>query len=309
MPPKKSKPRTHPDLNAPTPAVRCSKRLAKLKLKSSPLCIPLYEFPPEITGWILSLISYNEECHQAQVFRLMMVDKRMYHTFSDQLYQTLDVNAKTAKSIFEGINHPVFEAKLIAQGQNHVQEAHNEDPHSASTHHLYETEQKQDKDQTNEQTEEDDGFGLDPLSIHNRKIALLKNTKRLFIRDWEGARAIAVAMGLDEEASRIVLSGGPTPVVAALALRLLLERWQLTDFSWHKIPFGAEMPDYPTTPPFLYMYLDDCPRSIRRLEIVNLTHPGTWLQDREGEEDPPEFMMPKRGCDEMVKTRWSERAS
>ncbi|OCF44791.1 hypothetical protein I317_01280 [Kwoniella heveanensis CBS 569] len=39
-------------------------------------------------------------------------------------------------------------------------------------------------------------FGLDPLSIHRRKLALLQGTQSLIIEDWQGAKTIALALRL-----------------------------------------------------------------------------------------------------------------
>ncbi|WVF69525.1 hypothetical protein IAT40_004303 [Kwoniella sp. CBS 6097] len=89
----------------PRKPVRASERqrLAKLKRKSMMFCIPFDKLPADIAEHIISDISTAVK--PADLSSLMLVDKSMCHTFSPRLYQTLTVNEKMAKGIFEGINH------------------------------------------------------------------------------------------------------------------------------------------------------------------------------------------------------------
>ncbi|WVQ98320.1 hypothetical protein IAU59_005443 [Kwoniella sp. CBS 9459] len=210
-----------PKLKKAQPTVRRSSiRLAQLRLnrqtksQSASLCIPLDEFPLEIVEHVFSFISINPHIVPADLFNLILVDKRMYSAFSPKLYRTLTVNQWTAESLFCGIDHAlvsndgdVRHTRHSEGPANHTESAEGEESLVTSPmKKASETEPEAEAEAEVKQEPTYGAFGLDSLSIHKRRIGLLQHTKALIIEDWEGAKAIALGMGLLQEQADIDLA-------------------------------------------------------------------------------------------------------
>ncbi|WVF69518.1 hypothetical protein IAT40_004295 [Kwoniella sp. CBS 6097] len=133
---------------------------------------PFTKLPSELLSMVFSYLTPTT----VDLHRLILIDKWMYETFIPQLYRTLKIDSRTASRIFKGIDHSLENS----QNRN-PKEKENGDTH------------------TKEQVETPASYGLDPLSIHQRKIQNLQHTTTLKIVSWEGAKATASALGLKNQ--------------------------------------------------------------------------------------------------------------
>ncbi|WVF69526.1 hypothetical protein IAT40_004304 [Kwoniella sp. CBS 6097] len=185
---------------------------------------PFESLPEDVANLVYSFLASSSSNN---LFNLMLVNKKMYDIAAPSLYRIVKVNAKTAKKLFEGLNHeldkdgqdeherPASLAKSPSMLSHHEEEGvkkegmekHDEDMEAGgepaeSKHHRGEGKKIQAiKEVTNDHSrkqEEDTRFGLDPLGIHRRKHSLLQGIRSLILEDWEGAKAIAIALGLEK---------------------------------------------------------------------------------------------------------------
>ncbi|OCF44785.1 hypothetical protein I317_01274 [Kwoniella heveanensis CBS 569] len=171
---------------------------------------PSYAAPPvnsfaKLPAEILYMIFTDISPKTIDLHRWILVDKWMYEAFVLQLYRALKINASTAGSIFKGINYSLEEEDgVVNEGSG---ESRGEEEGSKNGRNM----RKERTESAGKLQSNDAGtaFGLDPLSINLRKIRALQQTETLIITDWDGAKAVAMALGqkdqgrsLEEEFSR-----------------------------------------------------------------------------------------------------------
>ncbi|WVQ98321.1 hypothetical protein IAU59_005444 [Kwoniella sp. CBS 9459] len=176
-----------------------SKKSSTAKIRPTPL--PFDKFPPEIKAHILSLVPASRI---KDVLSMMLVSKKMYEISAPRLYHTLAVNTKNHKAIFAGLD-----TTLPSRGRKNFSSSSDDFSESEDIEEIEVIETIAKTLQTmphplNQLIEsKDNKFGLDPLSVKARKIDLLRHTKKLIIQDWPGARAVAVALGLNKNEARM----------------------------------------------------------------------------------------------------------